>query len=369
MLRLQVAFICVLLLFILGFYSQEVVQAGFKIVDLRGPCSTGSCRPERVRTTKIQWKGEPVLTAGISPEDPQVNCTVLNRSLIFSQRCGLTEKSILVPFLVTGVGRSGTKFLAAAFQSLDMSVSHDVERIGKEGAVSWMDCFNGNTKFLQNRIAGNLKCRHIGGLADTWRYKHIFHLVRNPLTNIDSRWNAGQVSNFAAEARCQTAADEGLSSSLMSRENYTLAFTLRHWVLFNSFAEVTSEWGFRNEELKDSFPRISNEIRRRIGMGPLADQVFEKISKLSSNTNSDHTKKSGNVTWKKLCEADARYCMMAQLMALRYGYEIDIAEIHPPLLESLCHGENFSSCLTDSLPPKPKCFFRRDHKWTCDLPF
>jgi len=317
-------------------------------------------------STKAFSRAIPVLAAGVSPESSRADCRIFERSLILSRRCGLDTASELVPFLVTGVGRSGTKFLTMALQALNMNVSHDMGLVGKEGVVSWMECFNGNTKFLMSRIDKSLRCRHTVNLADSWRYKHIFHLVRHPLQNIDSRWDAGVIINFQDSTKCQTAVDDGLDKSKMGNQNYTLAFTLRHWVLFNSFAEATSEWGFRNEDLQNKFPQVVNEIRRRVGAGALSETAFNHMRAVSSKTNSHHTRKTGSVSWTWLCEIDPKYCMIAQLMSLRYGYELEIEDLHPRLRNELCSSK--INCSMDSLPPKPNCFFNKMRKWECNIP-
>jgi len=70
-------------------------------------------------------------------------------------------------------------------------------------------------------------------------FRHIVHLVRDPLKNIDSRFNGGapgRNSGFQAGTNCNTVALERLRPGL-SNYNATLVATLRHWVLWNSFVQ------------------------------------------------------------------------------------------------------------------------------------
>jgi len=318
----------------------------------------------------VSWTGFPAVSAQVDYESEFANCDVLRRSLIHSKRCELDSERFTMPFLITGVGRSGTQFLSLAFQKLGMKVSHDSSLEGREGVVSWMDLFNGNNEWLKTHISKRMRCSHPSHLPDTWRYRHIFHLVRHPLKNIDSRWDRGlSLMNFAWPTRCHTVVDEGLDAVELGNANYTLVFTLRHWVLFNSFAEEISEWGFRNEDLRSHSDKIVNEVRRRVGLKAMSPQDFAALSQVDKNANSGHTKKTGAITWKRLCSLDHEYCMMAQLMSIRYGYRMSFTDLHPNLAVQLCGEDSYPTCVLESLPPKLICNFNNRHKWECKLPF
>jgi len=49
----------------------------------------------------------------------------------------LSEISCSYPLLVTGVGRSGTKFMQESLNAIGGDVSHDNTAIAKHGAVAW----------------------------------------------------------------------------------------------------------------------------------------------------------------------------------------------------------------------------------------
>eukprot|EP00924_Labyrinthula_sp_SR-Ha-C_P003129 snap_masked-scaffold_50-processed-gene-1.81-mRNA-1 protein AED:1.00 eAED:1.00 QI:0/-1/0/0/-1/1/1/0/107 len=88
------------------------------------------------------------------------------------------KHAIELDFLITGVGRSGTTFLVEEFKNLNIKISHDnfMNQADKlKGSASWPNAFN--EKYCP-REGWNFP-----GVR-TVRYKHTFHLIRNPLKQI-----------------------------------------------------------------------------------------------------------------------------------------------------------------------------------------
>merc|ERR1740117_1165732 len=120
---------------------------------------------------------------------------------------------------------------------------------------------------------------------------------------------------------------------MLSDGDFSLLQTLQHWVLWNSFIEATAEWIFRLEDIDIALIR---EIHSRAQetpscadasrVPPLPDLPTEadmnaRMHAISKKTNAGHTSKPTKpLEWGVLMALDAEYTLMAQIMALRYGY-------------------------------------------------
>lgn len=167
--------------------------------------------------------------------------------------------------------------------------------------------------FADNAVPG---CRQIifggEGVRASRRFRHVAHLVREPLSSINSRYNMGNISAFRRPSRCFTTAGAGS----------TLAQTLQHYVLWNSFVEASSRFHLPLEQLTAPW------LRALLTFGELpihhSDEEIERaIAALKArHVNSHHTAKGPALSWKQLHLVDSKFAILAQLLALRHGYTI-----------------------------------------------
>ena len=83
---------------------------------------------------------------------------------------------------------------------------------------------------------------------------------------------------------------------------------------------------------------------------PSEEHFRNAASRLSTNDHSNHTVKVGGLTWATLYEQDPQTTQMAQLMALRYGYDVGDQELY-----------------VDPMKHKESCAFNNDGRWRCQL--
>src|SRR5262245_1471922 len=136
--------------------------------------------------------------------------------------------------LITGCGRSGTKYIAAVLQKLGLRIGH--ERFAPDGIASWQMVFN------DAPIPG----RPRGGVA----FDVVLHQVRHPLLVIPS------LSTFRAGSWHYVArhVPSDPDDSLLVRAT-------RYWVCWNEQAQRLAQWTYRVEDL----PCVFDDFCRRIG--------------------------------------------------------------------------------------------------------
>eukprot|EP00924_Labyrinthula_sp_SR-Ha-C_P002777 snap_masked-scaffold_13-processed-gene-6.56-mRNA-1 protein AED:1.00 eAED:1.00 QI:0/-1/0/0/-1/1/1/0/427 len=276
-------------------------------------------------------------------------------------------------FLITGVGRSGTSFMVAEFNNLNLHVSHDNNsptRNREIGSVSWPNSFNEKVCKREPWNFPTLPTPHV-------RYKHIFHLIRSPLKQINSRADAGgfayknfvsitcNVDYFKGYEIAHDSMEERIRhfrNFLLNKEvpefHIALILALRHWVLFNSFVASYSELTFKIEVMDHTEEREAI-LRFLLEKAEVSHQPSEvdwhnyRSKAVDSKLNSAHTHKIHNfeLKWSLLHKLDAEFTAMAQIIASRFGYEIDEREV-----SALIHSNS-----------DIKCYFLKSEQWTCDL--
>ena len=232
-------------------------------VDAREGCSKRS----RALVLRHSPRGACFIDAGAACHLPFAltvageRCMVSRRSNRYSPDCQHLGQQQPRSLLVTGTGRSGTFFLSSVLQRLGLGVSHD--RVAqssrssqssrsaptrstaggfKHGAVSWPHAFR---TCLPAYTFRRLSARHPGDVSnqqfhDQRLFRTVAHLVRTPLAAINSRFNNGSVRSRTYAVTSQCNLDLRLDPALSTRSR-KLQLALQHWVLWNSFAEATSE--------------------------------------------------------------------------------------------------------------------------------
>ena len=247
-------------------------------------------------------------------------CDVLRLSSILPRDCdgARLDDNNYVPLLVTTTGRSGTDYLYALLKSLGLVAMHD-NAVGTvmnaKGERSWPNhtdvVVSWPLAFANNAVPG---CHHpnFGGLKESRRFRHVAHLLREPLSSINSRYNMGSILAFRSASSCFTTAGTGSE----------LAQTLKHYVLWNSFVEASSRFHLPLEHINAAW------LRALLAFGglPVQFSVTEMDGMIESlkqaHVNSNHTRKGPALSWKVIRDVDSDFAVLAQLLALRHGYEI-----------------------------------------------
>ena len=302
-------------------------------------------------------------------------CEAVRRSNRYSPACQHIGQQLPPrPLLVTGTGRSGTFYLASLLQRLGLGVSHDTARsqqqsqstrsaprrpaVGfQDGAVSWPHAFR---TCLPAYTFRRLSARHPGDVSnqqlhDQRLFLHVAHLVREPIAAINSRFNNGSARSrtYAVTSRCNLGLRLDPALSDWSRK---LQLALQHWVLWNSFAEATSELHLSLERIDVPALQVLVERATRAPKSPSAiEAAIHAATVAHGGRNSGRTVKLDRLTWKMLAELDPKFTAMAQLMALRYNYSV-AAEDRLSVLRGC---------------PQQRCFFRSRpgglEVWSCRL--
>lgn len=272
--------------------------------------------------------------------------------------------------LVTCTGRSGTGFLETLLRRVGLRVGHDNRSIpmnaSEHGAVSWLHAFNDRV-CAYPRWGWRRRQRRRRTAAvpfDHRNFLHIVHIVRDPLRSMRSRWNKGTIFAFRKPGRCNTV--QGNFERGGNATANTLRETLRHWVLWNSFIEslVGAGGRYRTEDINGTIVQeLYNLAASQDPPGedplfpmdmsvPEIDALLQSKKFMANSSNSDHTAKpSWRLTWDMLAQLDEEYTVMAQLMALRYGYAVEEKYFYENHLDDR----------------QQKCGFNEQQKWACSL--
>lgn len=183
--------------------------------------------------------------------------------------------------LITGAGRSGTKYMSTALKMCGMDMPH--ERLGKDGIVSSFYCFD--TSYYPGK--------HPVPRPD---FDLILHQVREPLASI-----ASIQTGHSWKWTCQfLPVDEG--APLLTKCAY-------NWLVFNVGAERQARHTYRIEALEDEWP-ILQEI---IGF----DAPYSTVADLSRTI---HSREHDDVTWRDVKRAAPEIYDSIREAGRRYGY-------------------------------------------------
>lgn len=184
-------------------------------------------------------------------------------------------------FLITGCGRSGTKYIAIALQRSGLDVGH--ERMGNDGIVSAFYCLDVNQypgKHSVPRPEFNL----------------ILHQVREPLETIASLQTGkswGWICKFQPI---------DIDAPLLKRCCY-------HWLMLSEEAERQAVLTYRIESLEDEWPTL----QRLIGF----EAPYSAIANLPRTVNA---RKHDDITWSDVKQAAPEIYDDIRAAANRYGY-------------------------------------------------
>jgi hypothetical protein len=146
--------------------------------------------------------------------------------------------------LVTGAGRSGTKYMCFVLKRLGLDVRH--ERLGRDGIASWS-------------MAVDAAEPPWGVRRSSYEFAHVLHQVRHPLATISS---------------CTTFKDESWRFICEHVECATtdpvLLRAAKYWLLWNERAEDGATSRLRVEDLPLVFPELCERLGIEVDASVLA---------------------------------------------------------------------------------------------------
>jgi len=191
--------------------------------------------------------------------------------------------------LITGCARSGTYYITNILKRCGYKIGH--EFIKKDGACSW-------------EMAVDTKKAPWDHGRNGYRFKHIFHQVRDPLKVIGSLYSSEPPQSFEFFREHIPEIKPGDSR---------LTQCAKYWYYWNLLAEAQAEWTYRIEELEN----VWGEMEMRLGK-KLDRNVLESIPK-NTNTRGD----CEYFSWAKLeQELDPDLYQKIRVLAQKYGYSV-----------------------------------------------
>jgi len=185
--------------------------------------------------------------------------------------------------LITGSGRSGTKYIARVLRRCGLDVGH--EQIGKDGIVSGFYCFDAD------RYPGK------GHKVPRPKFDVILHQVRHPLKVI---------------ASVTTGNSRGWASQFVDVEKDAspLRWACYYWLTWNLEAERQALWTYRIEALSD----VWIDLQRVLCFDAIYDYATSYIP-LTVNTRAHEA-----ITWQDVERAAPEIYGDIRAIADRYGY-------------------------------------------------
>jgi len=188
--------------------------------------------------------------------------------------------------LITGCGRSGTKYITAALRTCGLDVRH--ERMGADGIVSSFFCFNAP------RYPGRHPQRRP-------KFDIVLHQVRHPLKSIAS------IQTGRSWAWTCQFLPVGQKAPLLKRACY-------NWLIFNEEAERISQWTYRIEVLPEVWPELAARLH--------IDATFATVAAIPRNIN---TRPHSAISWEMVDAAAPEISDRIRAAAQRYGYVLQSA--------------------------------------------
>ena len=202
--------------------------------------------------------------------------------------------------VITGCGRSGTKYIARVLERVNLEVLH--ERTGLDGHSDW-------------HTASPLAPAEPRG-PDRLTGAVVLHQVREPVAVISSaRVFAESSWEFIYKNLPQI-------QGWMPRTYRCMAY----WFYWNLLAESQAEWTYRVESLFE--PATFNEFCRRTGIKPTQEQIIN-MQKVSTRKNSRDKRKQRTgiatpFTHEELRQEDESLFNRIMQQGKRYGYKGEI---------------------------------------------
>jgi len=220
--------------------------------------------------------------------------------------------------LVTGSGRSGTKYVCFVLRRLGLDVRH--ETMGRDGIASWC-------------MAVDVERAPWGVPRGAYDFANVFHQVRHPLAVIASCTTFKDESWRFIREHVEWTADDCL-----------LLRAAKYWLLWNERAEAGATWRYRIEDLPLVFPefcerlgvevdpsvlgRVPTDVNTRLFGRPfhLYEQLWERLGLDPSASGRRWTAVLGQSTgraplsWDALEAVSPTWTDRVRRKAIEYGY-------------------------------------------------
>ena len=281
---------------------------------------------------------DPVFTHAV-PRPPartlSANCRILNSTLKLSSCDDNYDENYVYPLLITGVGRSGTRFAAKTLTARGYDVAHDDARVGRVGAASWPLAIREGAYAYQlpNFAQVNAGFR---GPNPRWRFRRVFHQTRDPLKTVLSRANSvgmmvspwsysdpllfrdalGFCPGFppTTELEAWRRDRRAVQGGAPWTPEVRLRVALFHYVFWHDWVKAYADWTYKVEEFD------ADEIARRASMGPPRPPARPRPAAAAENSRAmDPTLAS--VTWSDLERISPVVWRRATQLARQFGYD------------------------------------------------
>ncbi len=220
--------------------------------------------------------------------------------------------------MITGCGRSGTRYITFLLRRLGLDVGH--ETVKEHGIASWC-------------TAVDAEQTPWGISAQKYNFEQIFHQIRHPLMVIPSTCSFKENSWQYICDHIPVSMDE----PIMLR-------SAKYWYYWNLEAEKICEWSYRIEDVANVFDEFCERLniptdrlalestpddintRRRGQLIHLYDELMEHLFLNPSNRfrkklERSPTNKSNRVlTWDTLKSLDYQIYLKVKKKAREYGY-------------------------------------------------
>lgn len=205
-------------------------------------------------------------------------------AIVYSYRLYIKKRREI---LITGCARSGTTYITKVLKQCGYRVGHENRK--KDGVCSWLMAVD---------------TRHVpwGQARNGYRFRHIFHQVRDPLKTISS------LNATEPEVSFQFIQEH---IPEIQKEDSRLTQCAKFWYYWNLLAESQAEWTYRIEALEE----VWGEFERRLGK-KLDKNILKAVPK-TTNTRGSYSE----LTWEELKkELEPSFYQKLQELAKRYGY-------------------------------------------------
>lgn len=222
--------------------------------------------------------------------------------------------------LITGCGRSGTKYIAFVLRRLGLDAPH--ESVGKDGSVSWC-------------MAVDADWTPFGESCRGYEFEHIFHQVRHPLAVMASVQTFKETSwRFICE------------HTAVSMREPLLIRCATYWYYWNLETEKIAQWRYRIEDFHLIFASFCNRLQIKADQSVIeklpvdvntrkrgrAFHIYEELcERLHLNSSpaigkwmslGSKPRNQEALTWDKLDAIDPDWCKRLKAKAIEYGYHV-----------------------------------------------
>ncbi len=210
------------------------------------------------------------------------------------------RKKIQLPILILGTGRCGTRFMAKVLQMCGLDVQHEL--CGEHGTSSHF--FHSDFHWYPY-LPWYPDRAHYGERRDDYEFKHVIHMVRNPLTCIPSIAKIFQALEWEFM--------EDLGYDVMGKGKILRCMKMYYWINMAVEPQIAhpSTHRFKIERIQFDWKKLPFHSEFNLPMKPPREKPI--------NVGSGY-RRSQPTTWKELKKIDLDLANEIQRMAKRYGY-------------------------------------------------